>query len=98
LEENFPDAQLFLVQVVDEYFTYIVEYLSEWVAPQEFSTVQKKKLVVIAADYQLIREHLYKMGTNNISRRCVLEHERPRILAEAHEGIDGGHYARKDTM
>ena len=37
------------------------------------------------------------MGTNNILRQCVLEHERPRILAEACEGIDGGHYARKAT-
>jgi hypothetical protein len=37
------------------------------------------------------------MGTDNILRRCVLEHERPRILAEAHEGIVGGHYAGKDT-
>jgi hypothetical protein len=35
------------------------------------------------------------MGENNILRRCVLEHERPRILVEAHEGIDGGHYAEK---
>jgi len=28
LEDNFPDAKLFSVQVVDEYFTDIVEYLS----------------------------------------------------------------------
>jgi hypothetical protein len=37
------------------------------------------------------------MGADNILRRCVLEHERPRILAEAHEGIVGGHYAGKAT-
>jgi hypothetical protein len=35
------------------------------------------------------------MGVDNILRICVLEHERPRILVEAHEGIVGGHYARK---
>jgi hypothetical protein len=35
------------------------------------------------------------MGIDNILRRCVLEHERPRILAEAHEGTTRGHYARK---
>ena len=39
LEDNFPDAQLFSVQVVDEYSTDIIEYLSTGVAPQEFSTV-----------------------------------------------------------
>jgi hypothetical protein len=27
------------------------------------------------------------MGVDNILRRCVLEHERPMILAEDHEGI-----------
>jgi hypothetical protein len=37
------------------------------------------------------------MGAGNILRRCVLEHERPRILTEAHEGIDGVNYAGKDT-
>jgi hypothetical protein len=37
------------------------------------------------------------MGTDIILRRYVLEHERPRDLAEAHEGIAGGNYAGKDT-
>jgi ferredoxin len=37
------------------------------------------------------------MGADNIPRRYVLEHERPRILAEAHEGIIGGHYVGKVT-
>jgi hypothetical protein len=60
--------------------------------------VQKKNLVVWAADYQLIAGHLYKMGADSILRRCVLEHERPRILAESHEGIAGGHYAGKATV
>jgi hypothetical protein len=37
------------------------------------------------------------MGTYTFLRRCVLEHKRPRILAEAHEGIVGGNYAGKAT-
>ena len=65
--------------------------------PQEHNTVQKKNMVVRAVDYQLIAGHLYKMGANNILRRCVLEHERPRILVEDHEGIVEGHYAEKYT-
>jgi hypothetical protein len=54
-------------------------------------------MVVRVADYQLIAGHLYKMGTDSILRRCVLEHERPKILVESHEGIAGGHYAGKAT-
>jgi hypothetical protein len=65
--------------------------------PQEYSTAQKKNLVVCVADYQLIAGHLYKMGADSILRRYVLEHEIPRVLAEAHEGIAGGNYAGKAT-
>jgi hypothetical protein len=71
--------------------------LNTGTVPQEFNTVQKKNLVVIDGDYQLIAGQLYKMSLDCILRRCVLEHERPTILAEAHEGIAGGHYAGKAT-
>jgi hypothetical protein len=98
LEDNFPDAHLFSVHVDDEYFTDVIEFLSTVVAPKEFSIAQKKNMVVIVVDYQLIAHHLYKLGTYNILRRCVLEHERPMVLAESHEGIAGGHYVGKDTM
>jgi hypothetical protein len=37
------------------------------------------------------------MGTDNILRRCGIEHERPRILAKTHDRIAGGHYAGKAT-
>ena len=37
------------------------------------------------------------MGPDEILRRCILEHEKPLILAEAHSGAAGDHYARKDT-
>jgi hypothetical protein len=95
LEENFPDAHLFSIQVADEYFADIIQYLSTRTAPQEFNTTQKKNLVVRVVDYQLTVGHLYKMGLDIILRRCVLEHEIPRILVESHEGITGGHYAGK---
>ena len=69
--------------------------MSTGTALKEFNTAQKKNMVVRVANYQLITRHLYNMGTDSILRICVLEHERPRILAEAHEGITGGHYAGK---
>ena len=33
LEEKIPDAHLFSVHVVDEYFVDIIEYLSIWIVP-----------------------------------------------------------------
>jgi hypothetical protein len=44
----------------------------------------------------MIARHLYKMGADRILRRYVLEHKRPRVLVEVHEGIAGGNYAGKD--
>ena len=38
------------------------------------------------------------MGPDKILRRCVMEAERPLILAEEHEGIAGGHYTGKATV
>jgi hypothetical protein len=96
LEDKFPDANLFSVQVADEYFADIIQYLSTGTGPQEFNTTQKKNMVFRSTDYQLIAGNLYNMGADNILRRCVLEHERTRILVEDHEGIAGGHYARTD--
>jgi hypothetical protein len=52
---------------------------------------------VHVVDFSLIDGHLYKMGPDDILRRCVMEAERPLILAEAHESIAGGHYAGKET-
>jgi hypothetical protein len=51
--------------------------------------------MVRAVDYQLIAGHLYKLGGDSILMRCVMDHERPIILEEVHEGIAGGNYAGK---
>jgi hypothetical protein len=66
LEDNFPDAQLFSVQIVDKYFVDIIQYLSMGTVPREYNTAQKKILVIWAADYHLITGNLYKLGTDGI--------------------------------
>jgi hypothetical protein len=53
--------------------------------------------VVRVVDFSLIAGQLYKMGSDEILRRCVMEIERPLILTKAHEGITEGHYAGKAT-
>ena len=51
-----------------------------------------------AAYFQLIADHLYKLGPNEILRHCLFEHEQPIILSEAHTGIAGGKYAGKEMV
>ena len=54
LDEGLPDTQLFAIQIVDDYFQDIAQYLSIGFAPAEMTTQQKKQLVVRAANFTLI--------------------------------------------
>jgi hypothetical protein len=81
----------------DDHLAEIVQFLSTGMTPREYTVIQKKQLVVHAAYFSLIVGQLYNMGPDEILRRCVMEAERTLILAEAHEGIAGGHYAGKET-
>jgi hypothetical protein len=97
LDDTLLDANLLAIMKVDDHFAEIVKFLSTRMAPRDYTLIQKKQLVVCTADFQLIIGQLYKMGPDEILRRCVMKEERPLILAEAHEGIAGGHYAGKET-
>ena len=61
------------------------------------STKKKKILAMKAAPYSLINGFLYKMGLNDILRRCVLEHERDQIMHESLYGTAGGHFQADTT-
>ena len=45
-----------------------------------------------AAPYTLINGFLYRLGIDDILRRCVLDHEKVGIMDEAHSGSAGGHF------
>ena len=65
----------------------IIHLLSTRYAPEDFSIWQKKQLVVKASDYKLIAGQLYKLGLDEILRRCVFEHERQWVMAKKHVGV-----------
>jgi hypothetical protein len=73
LEDTLPDAQLLAIGKVEDHFAEIVQFLSTGMAPREYTVMQKKHLVVHAVDFQLIVGQLYKMGPDEILRRCVME-------------------------
>ena len=97
LEDNLPDAQLFSIQIADDYYADIIQFLTTGLAPVEFTKHQKKQLVVKTADFTLIAGQLYKLGLDEVLRRCVMSHEKEAIIREAHSGTAGGHFAGKTT-
>ena len=56
LEDTLPNAQLLAIRKVDDHFAEIVQFLSTGMAPREYTIIQKKQLVVRAADFSLIVE------------------------------------------
>ena len=60
-------------------------------------TKKKQILAMKAAPYSLINGFLYKMGLDDILRRCALEHERNNIIYEEHYGPAGGHFQTNKT-
>ena len=97
LEEGLLDAQLFAVRVTDNHFVDIIHFLTKRMAPNGYTSQQKKELVVFSVDFSVISGHLYKMGTYEILWRYVPKFECTSILAEARGGVVGGHYGRKET-
>eukprot|EP00253_Pinus_taeda_P029644 PITA_29644 len=98
IDEGLLDVQLFVVRIANDNFVDIIYFLTTGTTLEGYSTQQKKELVVYAVDFSIIVGHLYKMGTDEILRRYVPELERASILAEAHEGVAGGHYVGRETM
>ena len=75
IEDGMPNAQLFRVEIVDDYYGPIVHFLSTILSPADMSIIQKKHLVVKASEFSLIAGQVYKLVPNEILRRCVLLHE-----------------------
>ena len=98
LEDNLPNAQLFSIDVIDKEFDAIIHLLNTGYAPEDYSTWQKKQLIVKTSDYTLIVGQLYKLGSDEILRRCIFDHERQWVMAEAHASVLGGHYVGKEIV
>ena len=66
LEHNMPDAQLFAIQIINDYFKDIIEFLTTGTTPAEYSLKQEKQLVVRETNFTLIVGQLYKLGPDEV--------------------------------
>ena len=74
------DAHLFRIEAVLAKLEEIAQFLEDGQALEGMSTNKKQILAMKAAPYSLINGFLYKMGLDDILRRCVLEHEINNII------------------
>jgi hypothetical protein len=84
IEEDLPYAHLFRVKEALKYLEEITNFLEEGKAPKDLSENKKKVLALNETLFEIINEYLYKMGHDDILRRCALENEREDIINEEH--------------
>jgi len=68
--DDFPDEKLLAIQE-RPWFVDITNFKVARVIPKDFDWYQKKKLFKDANQYVWDDPHLFKIGTDNLLRRCV---------------------------
>jgi hypothetical protein len=74
--DDLPYAHLFRVEVAPKDMEEITNFLEEGKAPKDLSANKKKVLALKETPFIIINIYLYKMGHDDVLRRCALEHER----------------------
>ena len=94
--EEFPDEKLLLVSN-RLWFAEMANFKAAQVVPEDMSWHQQQKLFREAKYYVWDDPHLFKIGANNLLRRCVSEEEVRNILWHCHNSPYGGHYSGERT-
>ncbi|GAU34191.1 hypothetical protein TSUD_162920 [Trifolium subterraneum] len=94
--EEFPDEKLFMVQE-RPWFADMANYKVSGLIPDDFNWHQKKRFLREANHYVWDDPYLFKIGADNLLRRCVTKEEATSILWHCHNSPYGGHYNGERT-
>ncbi|XP_070003079.1 uncharacterized protein [Nicotiana sylvestris] len=79
------------------WLTDLANYLVSGIVPNEFSSNQRKKLKQDCLEYYWDELYLFRICTDGVIRRCVLEEEQVDILEACHSSPYDGHHGGART-
>jgi len=82
---------------LEPWFADIVNYLVISAIPPSFSKYERTKLKSEAKYYIWEDTILWRIGSDQVIRRCVLDIEIPHVLEFCHSSPFGGHYGTQKT-
>ena len=97
VEDDLPDATLFLIDIAPRWVEPILEVLSvtaEW-APKDAQTTLNQ--LRESDRYTIISGRLYRQGSDNVLKLCVEPEDHREIMEDAHISIGGIHEAKCKT-
>ena len=96
IRETFCDESLLLIQE-RPWFADMANFKAVGVLPEELSWHQKKKFLHDAKQFVWDDPYLFKLGADNLLRRCVTAEEVTGILWHCHNSPYGGHFNGERT-
>jgi len=97
VDEWILDEHLFAILVLSPWFDDIANYLVPTQFPPNLPSKEKSIIIKKGTPFTRIGGNLFKLGLDQILRRCVREEEVFDILLTCHDGPYGGHFAAKIT-
>jgi len=102
IHDDFPDEVLLALTVVkgmfpEPWFADIVNYLVVYAIPPSFSKYERTKLKREAKYYIWEDPILWRIGSDQVIRRCVSDIEIPHALKFCHSSPFGDHYGTQRT-
>jgi hypothetical protein len=98
LNDSFPDEQLFAVRSFHApWFAHIVNYLVTGKIPKGWTKAEKDRFFSQLKFYVWEDPDLFRIGSDQIIRRCVPEVEQHSILSFCHSQECGGHFGGRRT-
>ena len=79
-------------------FQPVLDYLTTGQYPKGLNREEKSVFLHQMAPFTLIKSVLFKMGADEVLRRCVEEGDRRKVMRGLHSGPSGGHLAAISTI
>ncbi|XP_028215027.1 uncharacterized protein LOC114397109 [Glycine soja] len=96
IRDKFLDESLFLI-AGRPWFADMANYKATGVIPKDLNWQQRKRFFYDARHYVWDDPHFFKVGADNLLRRCVTSEEAKGILWHCHNSPCGGHYGGDKT-
>ncbi|CAM8951464.1 unnamed protein product [Rhodiola kirilowii] len=97
ITETFPDEHLYAITAKVPWYAPIVNYLVGGTFPPSFTKAQSMKLRHDARFYLWDDPYLWKIGPDQVLRRCIPDNEIDSVLSFCHDFACGGHFGPRRT-
>ena len=97
ITDTFPDERILKIQTEIPWFADIANYLACGIKPSGYTHHMLKKFFYDVKQYLWDDPFLFKLGTDQILRRCIPESEVATVLRHCHQSPYGGHFGGQRT-